>query len=121
MTDAPATTEPIMLYGHPSCPMIPTTRALLNQSGAAYEYVNIRQDDEARQRVRTINDGYESVPTLVFPDGSTLTEPSAWALRRKLKSLGYHVPLLALLAGNAWVILIVAAALVSILSAFGVI
>jgi hypothetical protein len=39
-----------------------------------------------------INNGNASVPTLVFPDGSTLTEPSTAVLRQKLQSLGYAVP-----------------------------
>jgi hypothetical protein len=46
--------------------------------------VDIRQDEAGRARVREINAGCESVPTLVFPDGSTLTEPSPHALNLKL-------------------------------------
>ena len=38
-----------------------------------------------------INHGNASVPTLVFPDGSTLTEPSDQALRQKLNGLGFEV------------------------------
>ena len=38
--------------------------------------------------------GYESVPTLVFPDGSTLTEPTNGGLQAKLGEMGYTVPLL---------------------------
>jgi hypothetical protein len=55
---------------------------------------------EARERVKTINHGYESVPTLIFPDGSTLTEPSAGELRRKLQGMGYTVPITSLLLAN---------------------
>ena len=36
-----------------------------------------------------INHGNASVPTLVFPDGSSLTEPKLDALSRKLDALGY--------------------------------
>ena len=38
-----------------------------------------------------INHGNASVPTLVFPDGSTLTEPSDQALRQKLNGFGFEV------------------------------
>jgi hypothetical protein len=38
-------------------------------------------------RVVEINAGNESVPTLVFADGSTLTEPSRKALMARLESL----------------------------------
>jgi mycoredoxin len=62
-------------------------RSALDQAGIAYEYINIRQDEAGRARVREINAGCESVPTLVFPDGSTLTEPSPHALQQKLDRL----------------------------------
>jgi len=65
---------------------------VLDQAGIEYEYVDIRQDAYARERVQSINHGYESVPTLVFPDGSTLTEPSSRELRAKLVALGNDPP-----------------------------
>jgi mycoredoxin len=62
---------------------------LLDEQAVAYDYVNIHQDLDARVKVREINRGYESVPTLVFPDGSTLTEPSLNTLRGSLQAKGY--------------------------------
>ena len=81
----------IVLYGTPACSMIPSVRNILQRADADYEYVDIYKVLEARERVREINHGYESVPTLVFPDDSTLTEPSAGDLKSKLESLGYEV------------------------------
>jgi len=103
----PATTasEPIIVYGTPTCPMVPPVRAALNQSGAAYEYVDISRDIAARERVRAINAGNESVPTLVFPDGSTLTEPSSRELLGHLQARGYRVTWRARIAANAYLIL----------------
>lgn len=94
--------EPILLYAHPMCPQVGPTRNLLQRSGAPFEYINIYNDLKARITVQEINDGFESVPTLVFPDGSTLTEPSARQLREKLQSMGYKVPATALITGNIW-------------------
>lgn len=71
--------------------MVPGVLRILDRSGAAYEYVDIHADVEAREHVRTINQGYESVPTLVFPDGGTLTEPSGRELRQRLLARGYVV------------------------------
>ena len=82
--------EIISLYGHSGCLMVRPAKILLESSGAAYEYIDILQDDDARARVRAINHGYESVPTVVFPDGSTLTEPSNKLLIAKLLVLGYR-------------------------------
>jgi mycoredoxin len=108
--------QPILLYGHPSCPGLPPVMGMLKQVKAPYTYINIHQDEAARLRVTEINNGYESVPTLVFPDGSTLTEPSFGQLRQKLMALGYRVGVMAWLVGNAWLIFIAAGVLVAILS-----
>lgn len=82
--------EQIILYGHSACPSVPLAKALLNKAGAEFEYINIRADEAGRARLREINHGYESVPTLIFPDGTSLTEPSHQALREKLLALGYE-------------------------------
>jgi len=92
--------QKVKLYGHATCPMIPPVVGMLSQSKVDYEYINIRQDADAAARVREINNGYESVPTLIFPDGSTLTEPTAGQLRKKLEAYGYEVPLLGRILGN---------------------
>jgi mycoredoxin len=83
----------ITVYGRPMCGMLPKTRMLLRLGNIPYTYVNIHQDIRARERVRQINNGNESVPTLEFGDGTTLTEPSGEALRSKLSGLGYRVPM----------------------------
>ncbi|HNS02613.1 MAG TPA: glutaredoxin domain-containing protein [Anaerolineae bacterium] len=85
-------TEKIVLYGNLICPMIPPVRNMLDRAGAAYEYIDISLDRTARQRVIEINQGYASVPTLVFADGSTLTEPKESELLARLEALGYPVP-----------------------------
>jgi mycoredoxin len=97
----PGEDRTIILYGRPGCAMTPPVRRVLDLAGVPYRVVNIHEDSAAAERVRAINGGSESVPTLVFPDGSTLTEPSTGALRRKLKAQGYPLPLRAALA--AWV------------------
>lgn len=93
--------DSIKLYAHQACPQVPSALAMLNGAKANYEYINIHEDDEASQFVREVNGGYESVPTLLFPDGTTLTEPSAGALKAKLEAAGYAVPLRAMLLANA--------------------
>ncbi len=92
--------EKLKMYGHPACPQVPPMRGMLNQTNVDYDYINIYQDDTARDLVRSINNGYESVPTFVFPDGSTLTEPSPRQIQHKLEALGYQVPLKAKLMAN---------------------
>lgn len=112
--------QTIIAYAHNGCPMWYPVRGMLQQADVDFEYVNIHQDIAARERVKDINNGYESVPTLVFPDGSTLTEPTARELRKKLEALGYDVPVQAMIIGNAGILLIAAAFILALLRAFGV-
>lgn len=84
-------TEKIVLYGNLLCPMVPPVRSLLERAGAPYDYVDISLDRAARQRVIEINHGNASVPTLVFPDGGTLTEPKLSELTARLEALGHTV------------------------------
>lgn len=115
-----ANEKAVVVYGHAGCPMVGPVIGVLKASGVPYRYADIHRDEVARERVRSINQGNESVPTLVFADGSTLTEPSTGALRRALEARGYHVPLMARLAGNAWLLLIGLGVLWALLSALGV-
>lgn len=83
--------ETIVLYGSPTCGLVPSVRNALAGAGASYQYIDIARDAEARRRVKEINGGFESVPTIEFPDGSTLTEPTARELAEKLATLGFQV------------------------------
>ena len=51
--------------------------------GISYESINIEEDDKAAEYVARVNRGYRSVPTIVFPDGSVLVEPSPRELASK--------------------------------------
>ncbi len=51
--------------------------------GIPYEYINIEEDDKAAEFIVRVNRGYRSVPTIVFPDGSILVEPSPRELASK--------------------------------------
>lgn len=81
----------IVVYGNEFCAMVPPVRSLLQRADADYEYHSITFDRAARRRVMEINQGNASVPTLIFPDGSTMTEPTLSALTARLEALGYAV------------------------------
>ncbi|MBE2223234.1 MAG: hypothetical protein IAF02_16955 [Anaerolineae bacterium] len=85
-------TERIILYGTPTCPMVLPISGILRRAKAPYVYVDISKDADAKEIVRTINNGNESVPTLVFPDKTTLTEPSRSELQAKLLDYGFEDP-----------------------------
>ena len=49
------------------------------------EEINIEDNPEAAQKVQEINNGSRSVPTIVFPDGKILVEPSNEELGKALE------------------------------------
>lgn len=113
--------ESIIVYGHAACPMLPPVIGALKSADAPYTYVDIHRDPEARERVREINNGYESVPTLVFPDGSTLTEPQGGELPSKLREHGYRAPVTSYIVGNIQYILMGIVIVYAVLKLFEVI
>jgi mycoredoxin len=48
----------------------------MDRAGVPYTEVNIEEVPGTAELVAQVNDGNQSVPTLVFPDGSTATNPS---------------------------------------------
>lgn len=74
--DPVATPTRLIVYGTSWCADCHRTRRFLDQHGIPYEWIDPETDDRAMRRLLEINHGRRSVPTLIFPDGSTLTEPS---------------------------------------------
>ena len=56
----------------------------LHRAGIPYEEVNIERDPDAADLVMQVNGGNRTVPTLVFPDGSALTNPTIRQVQAKL-------------------------------------
>jgi hypothetical protein len=50
----------------------------------AYRWINIDADRDGEAYVFKVNRGMRSVPTIAFPDGSVLVEPSNYQLAEKL-------------------------------------
>lgn len=113
--------DKIVVYGTPTCPMVPPVRNMLNSAGVEYDYIDITFDASARAQVMEINGGNASVPTLIFLDGTTLTEPSGAQLRKKLTDLGFRPSFSALIFAYWNYILFAGAALLVLLSLLGVI
>ena len=84
-------TNQVIVYGHSFCGTVPTIRKILQAANVPHKYVDITLHPEASRHVADINDGNYSVPTLVFPDKSTLTEPSPAILLNKLEGIGYSI------------------------------
>ncbi len=74
----------IIVYGTDWCGDCHRTRRFLDRHHVAYEWIDADSDPRASDVIRAINRGRRSVPTLVFPDGTIMTEPSDRALGQKL-------------------------------------
>lgn len=74
----------ITLYGAVWCPDCKRSKKFLNEQRIPYNYVDIEQNPEAQKIVQDYNDGKQIIPTIVFPDGSILVEPSNAELAKKL-------------------------------------
>ncbi len=74
----------IIVYGTKWC--YDTRRALsvMDRYQVAYQYIDIDSDQDAAKYVELVNRGFRSVPTIIFPDGSLLVEPSDSELKKKL-------------------------------------
>jgi mycoredoxin len=57
---------------------------MFDQHHIPYRWIDIDKDEKAAKYVESINHGNRSVPTIVWPDGSSLTEPSSDELALKL-------------------------------------
>ena len=75
----------LVVYGTRWCGDSQRTRRFLDRRRVTYRWVDIDQDAQARAIVERLNGGHRSVPTLVFPDGSLLVEPSEAELAAKLR------------------------------------
>ena len=80
-TPAPGT---VTMYSTPWCGYCHRLRTQLDSAGIAYDVVDIEQQPEAAQLVEALNGGNQTVPTVVFPDGSAATNPSLAQVRERL-------------------------------------
>lgn len=74
----------LVVYGAGWCPDVRRSRTLLEAEGVAHRYVDVEADAAATELVRRLQDGARRIPTIVFPDGSYLVEPSDEELRARL-------------------------------------
>ncbi|MDA1349715.1 MAG: mycoredoxin [Chloroflexi bacterium] len=76
----------ITVYGTRWCGDCSRSKAVLDREGISYAWIDIGKDTDAREFVKSINTGMMSVPTIVFPDGSVLVEPTDRTLSEKLRA-----------------------------------
>ncbi|GAB2983227.1 mycoredoxin [Nocardioides montaniterrae] len=81
-------TPAVTMYSTPWCGYCHRLKSQLDREGIAYEVVDIEQVPDAAKIVEAVNNGNQTVPTLVYSDGAAQTNPSLAQVKAKLASLG---------------------------------
>jgi mycoredoxin len=72
------------MYTTPWCGYCHRLKGQLDREGISYEVVDIEQHPPSADIVMSANNGNQTVPTLVYGDGSAHTNPSLAQVREKL-------------------------------------
>ena len=75
------------MYTTSWCGYCARLKSQLKRAGVDYDEVDIEQHPETVSIVTAANAGNQTVPTLVFRDGSALTNPSVAQVTGKLAAL----------------------------------
>jgi mycoredoxin len=80
-TPAPGT---VTMYSTTWCGYCRRLKSMLDREGIAYTEVDIDQAPDAASFVMQVNNGNQTVPTVLFPDGSAATNPSLAEVKARL-------------------------------------
>ena len=77
----------VTMYSTPWCGYCHRLRGQLDREGIGYDVVDIEQVPDAALLVERVNNGNQTVPTLVYVDGTAQTNPSLAEVKAKLAAL----------------------------------
>jgi mycoredoxin len=74
----------LTMYTTTWCGYCVRLKSQMQREGIEFAEVNIETDEAAAELVMSVNGGNQTVPTLVFPDGTALTNPSIAQVKERL-------------------------------------
>ncbi|MHC5796349.1 mycoredoxin [Lacisediminihabitans sp. FW035] len=74
----------VLMFSTSWCGYCRNLKGQLDRAGVAYTEVNIEEVEGTAELVAEVNGGNQTVPTLIFPDGSTATNPSLATVQARL-------------------------------------
>jgi len=74
----------VTMYSTPWCGYCQRLKSQMTREGIEFTEVDIEQDPAAAEFVMSVNGGNQTVPTLLFPDGSAATNPSLKEVQARL-------------------------------------
>lgn len=75
----------LTMYTTSWCGYCVRLKSQLKREGIAFDEINIEQDPSAADFVGRVNGGNHIVPTVLFPDGSAMTNPSIHQVKAALQ------------------------------------
>ena len=75
---------PLTMYTTTWCGFCKNLKRQLGKAGVEVTEVDIERDPKAADFVESVNGGNQTVPTVIFPDGSAATNPSLNDVKAKL-------------------------------------
>ena len=82
------TQSQITMYSAVWCGDCRRSKRLMDELNVTYIIIDVENDRVAADKVQEINGGVQSIPVIVFADGTHLTEPSDLDLKAKLSAMG---------------------------------
>lgn len=74
----------LTMYSTSWCGYCHRLKSQFDREGISYQVVDIEQDPKAAEYVMSVNGGNATVPTVLFPDGTALTNPSIIQVKQRL-------------------------------------
>ena len=73
----------IVMYAVEWCPDCRRAKFFFKRKHIDVLEVDVNADKKAEEFVKKLNNGFRSVPTIIFPDGSMMVEPSGAELEAR--------------------------------------
>ncbi len=74
----------VVMYGTSWCGDCRRTKKVLEKRGVDYVWVDVEKKKGAREEMLRLNGGDRRVPTILFPDGGVLVDPTTPQLNERL-------------------------------------
>ena len=74
----------VVMYGTSWCGDCRRTKKVLEKRGVDYVWVDVEKEKGAREEMLRLNGGDRRVPTILFPDGGVLVDPTIPQLNERL-------------------------------------
>jgi len=75
---------PVRLYGKRGCPVAYSIRDFLQRSDVPFEWIELRDDEQARKELGVNNVNDVRLPICIFPDGTRMEHPTVRQITEKL-------------------------------------